>query len=163
MGVVETGTFDQDTTVTGIQDMGGNAAEWVFDWYDATYYGTAQAGVIDPTGPDIGRDRVIRGGSWEAVPFFSRTVHRRHAPPEDSGLWLGFRCAEDFVEVQPNVGTIDTGAPEAVGPDTEAITDEPLDAQPTLEPLELPETSGSTSGTSTDGDAPAVPPVPPGG
>ncbi|MDP4821252.1 MAG: SUMF1/EgtB/PvdO family nonheme iron enzyme, partial [Saprospiraceae bacterium] len=46
----------------GIYDMSGNVAEWVADWYDATYYGTSSG--LNPTGPGMGTQRVVRGGSW---------------------------------------------------------------------------------------------------
>ena len=46
----------------GLFDLGGNAAEWVHDIYDAAPPG---AGVeTDPFGADIGEYHVIRGASW---------------------------------------------------------------------------------------------------
>ena len=46
----------------GIRDLGGNAAEWVNDFYDTSVGGRAIA--QDPTGPKSGRFRVVRGSSW---------------------------------------------------------------------------------------------------
>ena len=50
----------------GLYDMGGNASEWVNDWYSAK--GSKQSAsigaLIDPLGPDIGEFHVVRGGSW---------------------------------------------------------------------------------------------------
>ncbi|MFT5572199.1 MAG: sulfatase activating formylglycine-generating enzyme [Cryomorphaceae bacterium] len=50
----------------GLYDMGGNASEWVNDWYSAK--GSREmkrAGTInDPIGPDIGEFHVVRGASW---------------------------------------------------------------------------------------------------
>ncbi len=50
----------------GIYDLGGNASEWVNDFYD---YGPKAAGVVesDPIGPDQGLDHVVRGSSWRSA------------------------------------------------------------------------------------------------
>lgn len=45
----------------GIYDMSGNAAEWCGDWFDVNYYYTSPS--LNPTGPENGSTRVIRGGS----------------------------------------------------------------------------------------------------
>ena len=46
----------------GFHDLGGNAAEWMGDYYSAD---TLYPGVeIDPQGPQEGRFKVIRGSSW---------------------------------------------------------------------------------------------------
>lgn len=46
----------------GLFDLGGNASEWVNDWYSA---GDRSAqGEKDPLGPEIGEFHVIRGASW---------------------------------------------------------------------------------------------------
>ena len=44
----------------GIYDMLGNVWEWCRDWYEAF----SNMSVTDPTGPEDGTCRVIRGGSW---------------------------------------------------------------------------------------------------
>jgi len=49
----------------GLFDMGGNASEWVNDWYGAK--GSSELGadsLTDPLGPDEGEFHVVRGGSW---------------------------------------------------------------------------------------------------
>jgi len=49
----------------GLFDMGGNASEWVNDWYSAKGNSELSAKQLrDPLGPDIGEFHVIRGGSW---------------------------------------------------------------------------------------------------
>lgn len=48
----------------GLYDMAGNLWEWVADWYNDAYYRTLEDGVRNPTGPESGQSRVLRGGSW---------------------------------------------------------------------------------------------------
>lgn len=91
---------------SGVFHMAGNVAEWVADWYDPTFY--ARSPELNPTGPNSGEQKVIRGGSWDAKPFFARSVHRQSLMPTQSGAWLGFRCAADLeasvpVGVTPSV------------------------------------------------------------
>ena len=74
----------------GVFDVGGNAAEWVNDYY-ATVFETQQP-EVDPTGPGQGRQRVIRGSSWKS---FSVTDLRLTARDygDASRNDLGFRIA----------------------------------------------------------------------
>jgi len=46
----------------GLYDMTGNVSEWVWDWYDSNYIRSLPP-FINPTGPDTGTYKVIRGGS----------------------------------------------------------------------------------------------------
>ncbi|HRF96461.1 MAG TPA: SUMF1/EgtB/PvdO family nonheme iron enzyme, partial [Aggregatilineales bacterium] len=71
-------------------------AEWVSDWYLANYYALPEASGINPQGPAVGTDRVVRGGSWDTRPFFVRTVHRQHFRPDVTSLDIGFRCAANY-------------------------------------------------------------------
>jgi formylglycine-generating enzyme required for sulfatase activity len=49
----------------GLFDMGGNASEWVNDWYSSKGSSELSANaLVDPIGPDIGEFHVVRGGSW---------------------------------------------------------------------------------------------------
>ena len=47
----------------GVHDLGGNAAEWMHDYY-AVYPGEASITVKDPSGPASGEHHVVRGSSW---------------------------------------------------------------------------------------------------
>lgn len=103
-GTVAVGSYPLGASPYGVLDMAGNVAEWVNDWYGADYY-TQMANlsqpVSDPQGPPIALQKVLRGGSWDGVPFFSRTVHRQYWFPapdnvrDDYPRWIGFRCAAD--------------------------------------------------------------------
>jgi formylglycine-generating enzyme len=46
----------------GLHAMCGGVWEWTGDLYDATFYATSPR--QDPQGPNEGRERVLRGGSW---------------------------------------------------------------------------------------------------
>ncbi len=78
----------------GVLDMSGNIAEWVADWYDANYYETAVS--RNPQGPNFGKYRVMRGGSWSRNFRMSRTASRDRSDPNFACFYSGqgFRCAD---------------------------------------------------------------------
>ncbi len=78
----------------GLYDMAGNAAEWCADWFDADYY--AVSPVRRPPGPDFGRGRVVRGGSWNDRAEYLKLSHRYGLPSGTIAFTLGFRCAADI-------------------------------------------------------------------
>lgn len=87
-----------------ILNMSGNVAEWVSDWFDSSYYGSAAAAGPDPQGPATGTEKTNRGGSWDTMPFFARAVHRREQNPIDPRADIGFRCASDTATGSSQVG-----------------------------------------------------------
>jgi iron(II)-dependent oxidoreductase len=75
----------------GLHHMAGNAAEWVEDWFGIDYYATMPD--RNPGGPNSGRYKVVRGGSWKSEPVMLRTATRSGAAPDRRAATIGFRCA----------------------------------------------------------------------
>jgi len=88
----------------GAHDLIGNAAEWVFDWYFASYY---EFGIdIDPVCElDASGQRVLRGGSFMTpIPEGAGFIHcfnRRSAKPDEGEspyipAAFGVRCCKSM-------------------------------------------------------------------
>ena len=77
----------------GLFDMHGNVDEWVQDWYGEGYY--AQRQNTDPSGPPLGVERVIRGGSWFDDQRELGLSTRFSTPPETTIDRLGFRLVRE--------------------------------------------------------------------
>ena len=83
------GSYPDGASWCGALDLAGNVAEWVADWYGG--YPSGQH--MNPTGPESGESRVIRGGSYVSGPSLTRSAGRSRHSPLQAGNSLGFRCA----------------------------------------------------------------------
>jgi formylglycine-generating enzyme required for sulfatase activity len=78
----------------GLYDTLGNVWEWVADWFDETAY--IRGETRDPRGPIDGKDRVVRGGSWDYNSRVVRASYRSWDVPAERYGNLGFRCVEEI-------------------------------------------------------------------
>jgi RNA polymerase sigma factor (sigma-70 family) len=95
-GAGKKGVFREKTTPVGtfpanpwgLFDMHGNVLQWCQDWHDDY----PQNDVVDPQGPEKGRDHVVvRGGSWDLHPMYCRSAYRGGTEPENRNSNYGIR------------------------------------------------------------------------
>ncbi|WP_394842907.1 bifunctional serine/threonine-protein kinase/formylglycine-generating enzyme family protein [Pendulispora brunnea] len=87
------GKFPSGKSRYGLYDVAGNVWEWVADWYGD--YSAVEA--ENPTGPENGDRRVIRGGGWNgAFDDWLLPSFRYAQDPEARSHGIGFRCAKSL-------------------------------------------------------------------
>jgi len=91
------GSYPGGTSWCKALDMAGNVWEWVNDWAGA-YPSTAQT---NPTGPETGGARVLRGGAWDYSASFVRSADRGGDYPVNTNFYNGFRCVGASTSISP--------------------------------------------------------------
>jgi formylglycine-generating enzyme len=91
-GLAKVGSHPAGRSPYGAEDLAGNAAEWVADWYSDSF---RTGDVRNPKGPDSGEGRVIRGSARFDPPDRLVVTRRYRGNPDLRREDVGFRCAQD--------------------------------------------------------------------
>lgn len=82
--------YEKGQSYYGTFDMAGNLYQWCKDWYVTG----AERKANNPTGPDEGTERVLKGGSYSESMDSLRSPNRISADPATSKAIYGFRCVK---------------------------------------------------------------------
>lgn len=79
----------------GIYDMSGNVYEWCSDWFSSDFY-KRDSIYVNPVGPQSGKLKVVKGGSWGNSNRFLEINTRAGQKPDIRSNGCGFRLAMDI-------------------------------------------------------------------
>ena len=96
--IAPVGSFPKGKSYYGVMDMAGNVWEWTADWYSDVYY--FRSPKRNPTGPEVGSWRVIRGGSWIDTLTRCSTTFRFYLYPTLKTSFVGFRVAKTAEKIE---------------------------------------------------------------
>ena len=89
-GTSPVGSYPKGRTQSGLEDMVGNVFEWTAD----RFYTYTEEFKKNPTGPEEGTDRVIRGGAFNSFrATFADPAFRFASDETAHNHGIGFRCA----------------------------------------------------------------------
>jgi formylglycine-generating enzyme required for sulfatase activity len=83
------GSFPDGISWCKVLDIAGNVSEWVQDWH-GNYPTEPQT---NPTGPQTGSFKVLRGGSWINDQVGVRAANRMYPMSSERVGFIGFRCS----------------------------------------------------------------------
>ncbi|MBN2148518.1 MAG: formylglycine-generating enzyme family protein [Anaerolineales bacterium] len=86
----EVGSYPKGASPYDVMDLAGNVWEWVNDWYDEDYYQNSPDS--NPTGPENGTYRIMRGGSWGSINGLMTSYRNGTNLPTKTSVTAGFRC-----------------------------------------------------------------------
>ncbi len=89
-GTSSVGSCPKGASPYGALDMAGSVWQWCEDWHEENVY--ARYARADTAPPEVGTNRVIRGGSWWRDVVGCRSSRRGWYPPTPRVDCLGFRC-----------------------------------------------------------------------
>ncbi len=87
------GSYPRGASPFGVEDLAGNVFEWCLDPY-APYKGKE---ILNPRGPENGRQRAYRGGSWKSRMSSLRATARAFNEPSYLANDVGFRIVCECV------------------------------------------------------------------
>lgn len=75
----------------GFCDLSGNVYEWCWDRYDFNNQNYPTGSATDPTGPETGNGRRLRGGAWGSYDYQCTVEYRSSGFANSTGQQNGFR------------------------------------------------------------------------
>jgi formylglycine-generating enzyme required for sulfatase activity len=91
-----------------LYDMAGNISEWTWDKYLAPY---ETLNTTDPSGPEFGINRVVRGGNFQTKASSNRASSRQDIHPTERSSALGLRLVRGLDPDRDDVDTFFDNCP----------------------------------------------------